>query len=141
MSWRRRSSWPTDCGRRADTSCGAGLQSCRPNPKVPSRRDEIVLLGADFVGNGEAVHVTTPNIPARPDSSSGLDFQDHLQFDRRTERKACNTKDEARRDGLLAEDIAKQLRCRIGDLWVLRELRRRGDIHPEPDDTAHAVQR
>src|SRR5262249_17735439 len=72
---------------------------------------------------------------------SGRHFQDDFQFDGRTEWKTRDTKDEARRDGLVAEDISKQLRRRIGDLGVLRELRRRGDVHAEPDDVTHAVQR
>src|SRR5262249_34943015 len=72
---------------------------------------------------------------------SGLHFQDDFQFDRRTEWQARNTKDKARRDGPFAEDVSKQPRRGIGDLWVLRELRRRGDVHAEPHDAAHAVQR
>jgi hypothetical protein len=70
---------------------------------------------------------------------SGLHFQDDCQFDGRTEWKARDTKDKARRDRLLAEDISKQLRRRIGDLRVLSKLRHRGDIHAEPHDVAHAV--
>jgi hypothetical protein len=42
---------------------------------------------------------------------------------------------------LFAEDISNQLRRRIGDLRVLSELRRRGNVHDEPHDVAHAVQR
>src|ERR1700752_2380115 len=60
---------------------------------------------------------------------SGLHFQDDFQFDRRTEWKARDTKDQARRDSLFAEDVSKQLRRRIGDLRVFGELRRCGDVH------------
>ena len=68
-------------------------------------------------------------------------FEDDFQFDRRTEGKARDAEDEARGDGLFAEDIPKQLRRRIGDLRMLRELGRRGDVHAEPHDAAHAVER
>jgi hypothetical protein len=72
---------------------------------------------------------------------SGPHFQDDFQFDRRTEWQARDTKDKARRDGLVAEDISNRLRRSIGDLRVLRELSRRGDVHAEPDEAAHTVQR
>ena len=58
---------------------------------------------------------------------SRLHFQYDFQFDRRTEGKARDTNDQARRDGLFAEDISKQLRRRIGDLRVFGEFGRRGD--------------
>lgn len=71
----------------------------------------------------------------------GLHFEDDLQFDRRAKWQTRDTKDETRRDGLLAEYISKQLRCRIGDFRVLGELRRCGDVHAESHDAAHAFER
>src|SRR5262249_22241775 len=59
----------------------------------------------------------------------GLHFQDDFQFDRRTEWKARDTKDKARREGLFAEDISEQLRRRIGHIRVIGELRRGGHVH------------
>src|SRR5450432_4191805 len=72
--------------------------------------------------------------------SSRLHFQDDFQFDRRTEWKAGDTKDKARRDGLFAEDVSKQLGGGVGDLGVLGELGRCGDVDAEPDDVADAVE-
>jgi hypothetical protein len=46
-----------------------------------------------------------------------------------------------REESLFAKDISNQLRRRIGDLRVLSKLRRRGNVHDEPHDVAHAVQR
>jgi hypothetical protein len=45
-------------------------------------------------------------------------LENDFQLDRGAEWKACYAKDKARRDGLVAEDISKQLRRRIGDLRV-----------------------
>ena len=56
------------------------------------------------------------------DGALGLHFDDDFQFDRRAEWKARDANDKARRDGLIAEDIAEQLRRRVGDLRVLGEL-------------------
>src|SRR5882724_13575612 len=91
---------------------------------------------ANISANGEIV-----SFASKSPVGSGLHFQDDFQFDRRTEWKARDPQDQTRRDGLLAEDVSKHLRGRIGDLRVLRELRRRGDVHAEPHDVAHAVQR
>src|SRR5262245_17280046 len=120
---------------------------------VPSRLSRIwsavspiVLAMAEWAATQQSLALAWPTAsPAAPASwrtaGSVLHFQDDFQFDRRTEWQARNTKDKARRDGLVAEDISKQLRRGIGDLRVLRELRRRGDVHPQPHDVAHAVER
>src|SRR5262249_45381050 len=78
--------------------------------------------------------------PDSAPSGSGLDFEDDFQFYRRTKWKTRDPKDETRSDGLLAEDVAIQFRRRIGDFWVLGELRR-GDVHAQSHDVAHSVQR
>jgi hypothetical protein len=51
-----------------------------------------------------------------PTVGSGLHFEDDFEFDRRTKWKSRHTTDEARRDGLVAEDAANQLRRRVGRL-------------------------
>ena len=57
-----------------------------------------------------SIMIKTPfNYLSVPPVGSGLHFHDDFQFDRRTEWKARGTKDNARRDGLFAEDISKQL--------------------------------
>jgi hypothetical protein len=59
--------------------------------------------------------------PFLPLPATGLHFEDDFLLDGRTEWKTRNTKDEAGRDGLVAEDMEKQLRCRIGDLLITHQ--------------------
>src|SRR5262245_9296692 len=108
-------------------------------PWTTSRRF-LALLVADAGSIALKRDMTNSYTFGFPTIGSGFHFQDHFQFDRGAERQARNTKDKARRNGLFAEDISKQLRRGIGDLGVLRELRRCGDVHAQPHDAAHAVQ-
>src|SRR5262245_15948484 len=94
-----------------------------PSRAFTASSRSLALPAAD---SGEMVLKRDTVTLARSRLGSGHHFQDDFQLDWRTERQARHTEDKARRGGLLAEDVAKQFRCGVGDLRVLRELRRRG---------------
>src|SRR5262249_12165845 len=98
--------------------------------EIALKRDTGSLSRSDHPQGDHATHLRERSSSA---VGSGLHFQDDFQFHGRTEWQARHTNDKARRDGLFAEDVSEQLRRGIGDLWVLSELRRRGDVHAEPD--------
>src|SRR5436853_2629131 len=97
---------------------------------IPSRCETLVLTQFLFIG----LPIFVSCVVFASMNGSGPDFQDDFQFDRRTERKAGHTKYQSRRNSPFAEDISQQLRRRIGDLWMLGEFRRRGNVHAESHD-------
>ena len=74
----------------------------------------------------------------RHSGTSCFDFKDDFQFHRRSERQARDAKHQSRDE--LAEHVAQQFRCGIGD-WVLGKFRRRRHVDAEPNHPRDAIER